>query len=70
MIYLSSLLRFFDEYSIADYARSGNTATQTVVIEEGPIPEFSHSMEPQLRALGLPTTLNRGTCIRSAHSTK
>ncbi|XP_063417933.1 mRNA turnover protein 4 homolog isoform X1 [Mytilus trossulus] len=54
------VLKFFDDYRIKDYARSGNQATQTVVIETGPIPEFSHSMEPQLRKLGLPTTLNKG----------
>jgi mRNA turnover protein 4 len=53
--------RFFDSYRVRDYARSGNKASQTVIIEEGPIPEFSHSMEPQLRQLGLPTTLNKGS---------
>ena len=35
-------------------------ATQTVVIDQGPLPAFSHSMEPQLRQLGLPTSLQKG----------
>lgn len=55
------VLDYFDNYRMADYARSGNVATQTVCLEAGPMPEFSHSMEPQLRQLGLPTSLQRGT---------
>ncbi|XP_059144649.1 mRNA turnover protein 4 homolog [Physella acuta] len=54
------VLTFFDELYIPDYARSGAIATQTVVLEEGPLPEFSHSLEPQLRQLGLPTQLKKG----------
>ena len=27
----------------------------------GPLEQFQHSMEPQLRQLGLDTTLNKGT---------
>ncbi|OWF44670.1 mRNA turnover protein 4 homolog [Mizuhopecten yessoensis] len=55
------VLDYFDGYRMPDYARSGNIATQTVHLEQGPMPEFSHSMEPQLRQLGLPTSLQRGT---------
>ncbi|BFZ21104.1 hypothetical protein BsWGS_24143 [Bradybaena similaris] len=54
------VLKYFDELYIPDYARSGTVATQTVELEEGPLPEFSHSLEPQLRQLGLPTQLKRG----------
>ena len=54
------LFRYFADYRVIDYARSGTEATQTVVLEEGPLPEFSHSMEPQLRQLGLPTALKKG----------
>ncbi|WAR17398.1 MRT4-like protein, partial [Mya arenaria] len=35
-------------------------ATQEVTLEEGPLPDFSHAMEPQLRQLGLPTALKKG----------
>ncbi|XP_064651741.1 mRNA turnover protein 4 homolog [Lineus longissimus] len=54
------VLEFFDNHKLSDFARSGNQATQTVVIDEGPLRQFSHSMEPQLRQLGLPTALKRG----------
>lgn len=55
-----TVTEWFAQYGEADYARSGNLATDTVVIPEGPKPEFSHTMEPQLRKLGLPTVLKRG----------
>jgi len=51
---------WFAQYGEADYARSGNPATETVSIPEGPQAQFSHTMEPQLRKLGLPTVLKRG----------
>lgn len=54
------VLSYFDNYRVADFARSGNVCQQTVMLDEGPIPEFSHSMEPQLRQLGLPTCLQKG----------
>ncbi|XP_048728182.1 mRNA turnover protein 4 homolog [Ostrea edulis] len=54
------VVSFFDGYRVADFARSGNTCQQTVLLDQGPIPEFSHSMEPQLRQLGLPTCLQKG----------
>jgi len=54
------VLEWFSDYKEPDYARSGNKATQTVHIEAGPMSAFSHSMEPQLRQLGLPTSLQKG----------
>jgi len=54
------VLEWFSEYKEPDYARSGNKATQTVHIEAGPMGVFSHSMEPQLRQLGLTTSLQKG----------
>jgi len=35
-------------------------AAETVQIPEGPLPQFSHAIEPHLRSLGLPTALKRG----------
>lgn len=55
--------RYFEKFSIEDYARSGNVATQEVVLEEGALPEFSHAIEPQLRQLGLPTALKKGNAV-------
>lgn len=43
-----------------DYARAGNKATFTVSLDPGPLAQFPHSMEPQLRQLGLPTALKKG----------
>ncbi|XP_014785485.1 mRNA turnover protein 4 homolog [Octopus bimaculoides] len=54
------VLKYFNEFYAPDFARSGNIATQDVDIDAGPLTNFSHSMEPQLRQLGLPTSLNRG----------
>ncbi|CAG5134227.1 unnamed protein product, partial [Candidula unifasciata] len=54
------VLQYFDQLYIPNYARSGTVAAQTVELEEGPIPEFSHSLESQLRQLGLPVQLKRG----------
>ena len=34
-----------------------------MVLSEGPLPDFPHSMEPQLRKLGLPTSLQRGVYV-------
>lgn len=51
---------YFDNLRLSDFARAGTMASQTVILEEGPLPEFSHSMEPQLRQLGLPTSLKKG----------
>lgn len=59
------VLRWFQDYRALDYARSGTEALQTVVLEPGPLKEFSHAMEPQLRKLGLPTTLVRGVITLS-----
>jgi len=58
----AQVLKWFDEYSETDYARSGNTATETVVLDAGPLPvdTFPHSLEPQLRKLGMPTALKKG----------
>uniref|UniRef100_A0A3Q2I191 Ribosome assembly factor mrt4 n=1 Tax=Equus caballus TaxID=9796 RepID=A0A3Q2I191_HORSE len=51
---------WFTKYTEMDYARAGNKATFTVSLEPGPLEQFPHSMEPQLRQLGLPTALQRG----------
>lgn len=53
---------WFNSLKQPDYARSGNRATEKVVLPEGPLDEnmFPHSMEPSLRALNLPTELRKG----------
>lgn len=54
------VLKFFKKYSEPDYARAGATASETVILDKGPLSQFPHNMEPQLRQLGLPTSLQRG----------
>lgn len=51
---------WFDNYAVEDFARSGFKATNTIVLKEGPLKQFSHSIEPYLRQLGMPTKLDRG----------
>merc|ERR1712130_286938 len=55
------------DYRRLDYARMGNRATETIELPAGPVycrtdpPEtLPHNIEPQLRALGMPTQLKRG----------
>lgn len=52
--------RYFSEFKEMDYARAGSVATMAVTLDEGPLDQFPHSMEPQLRQLGLPTALKKG----------
>ncbi|EJC98948.1 uncharacterized protein FOMMEDRAFT_113538 [Fomitiporia mediterranea MF3/22] len=59
---------WFDDFQQPDFARSGNIASQDVILPEGPVmqchsnpPEpFPHNEEPQLRKLGLHTSMVRG----------
>lgn len=51
---------YFRQFKEVDYARSGNPAPMAVKLDEGPLEQFTHSMEPQLRQLGLPTALKKG----------
>ncbi|KAM6979692.1 mRNA turnover protein 4 homolog [Aplochiton taeniatus] len=51
---------YFSHFKETDFARGGNKALMAVTLDEGPLEQFSHSMEPQLRQLGLPTALKKG----------
>ena len=57
-----SVLKWFKNFSVNDYARAGISASQTVTLHEGALDEntFQHTMEPNLRKLGLPTELRKG----------
>ena len=46
-----SVLKWFKNFSVSDYARAGNSASQTVTLHEGALDEntFQHTMEPNLR---------------------
>jgi len=51
---------WFNSYADVDFARTGCAAEKEVLLKEGPLEQFPHNMEPQLRQLGLPTKLDRG----------
>ncbi|XP_063001558.1 mRNA turnover protein 4 homolog [Elgaria multicarinata webbii] len=51
---------WFSRFKETDFARSGNKATLDISLDMGPLEQFPHSMEPQLRQLGLPTALKKG----------
>jgi len=59
---------WFDDFKQPDFARAGNVASRTIILPEGPVmrhhsdpPEpFPHNEEPQLRKLGLSTSMTRG----------
>ncbi|KAL4716048.1 hypothetical protein ACJJTC_002813 [Scirpophaga incertulas] len=54
------VLQWFENYHATEYARSGFIATQDIVLPAGPLKDFSHTIEPHLRRLGLPTSLEKG----------
>eukprot|EP01117_Protostelium_nocturnum_P018559 TRINITY_DN7789_c0_g1_i2.p1 TRINITY_DN7789_c0_g1~~TRINITY_DN7789_c0_g1_i2.p1 ORF type:complete len:148 (+),score=50.42 TRINITY_DN7789_c0_g1_i2:278-721(+) len=57
----SEILKYFKNYKEKDFAKSGFIATETIELEEGPLEQFPHSMEPMLRTqLYLPTSLQKG----------
>ncbi|KPJ16646.1 mRNA turnover protein 4-like [Papilio machaon] len=57
---VGDVLQWFKTYRAAEYARAGFIATQDVILPQGPLEDFSHTIEPHLRRLGLPTSLERG----------
>lgn len=51
---------WFLKYSGKEFASTGFVSLQDISIPEGPLSQFPHNMEQQLRKLGLPTTLKKG----------
>ncbi|KAF5340646.1 hypothetical protein D9611_007514 [Ephemerocybe angulata] len=64
----TEVTEWFDDFKQPDFARAGNVASRTVILPIGPvmqrhsdIPEpFPHNEDPQLRKLGLTTSMVRG----------
>ncbi|XP_014208340.1 mRNA turnover protein 4 homolog [Copidosoma floridanum] len=54
------VLKWMEEFEDEDYARSGFVAQETIELPAGPLSDFSHSTEPYLRQLGMPTSLQKG----------
>ncbi|CAH0405469.1 unnamed protein product [Chilo suppressalis] len=54
------VLQCFKTYCATEFARSGFIATKDITLPAGPLKDFSHTIEPHLRRLGLPTSLEKG----------
>lgn len=54
------IVKFFQDFKILDYARSGEIATETVHIPAGPVPNMPHSLEERLLSLNLPIEIKDG----------
>lgn len=54
------ICRRIEDFKAHDFARVGSTATETVELNEGPLEQFTHDMEPFLRKQSLPVRLNKG----------
>jgi len=54
------VVEYFSSHEAPDFCRTGGRAPSTVALAGGPLEQFPHSLEPQLRALGLPTALKKG----------
>lgn len=51
---------WFQKYTGEVFANAGFVSLREVTFPEGPLSQFPHNMEQQLRKLGLPTTLKKG----------
>lgn len=52
--------RLFNAFEEYDFARTGSLANEKVELNEGPLEQFTHEMEPFLRKQGMPVRLNKG----------
>eukprot|EP01134_Creolimax_fragrantissima_P003843 CFRG3843T1 len=57
---LKEVTEWFDLYAQSDYARAGCVAEEPFIVKAGALSQFPHNMEPQLRQLGLKTSMNKG----------
>lgn len=58
-----SVEAFFEQHTVSDYARAGSEAPDDFLLEAGPLEQFPHNMETQLRTLGLPTVLKKSMSV-------
>ncbi|XP_045608312.2 mRNA turnover protein 4 homolog [Procambarus clarkii] len=54
------VLDYFENKKFPVHPHAGDLAAETVELKQGLLEQFSHSLEPHLRKLGLPTRLQRG----------
>jgi len=56
----SEVISFFSSLTEPEFANAGFVATESYVVPEGPLSQFSFSMDGFLRELGLPVRLENG----------
>ncbi|CUG90933.1 60S ribosomal protein L10, putative [Bodo saltans] len=54
---------YFSGVGAQVYARTGQTAAETLTLTAGPLPQFPHSMFEHLSKLGLPIKLDKGVVV-------
>jgi mRNA turnover protein 4 len=54
------VVKFFKDFKIIDFARSGEVVNETVVIPAGPVENMPHSLEERLLSLNLPIEVKDG----------
>ena len=59
----AEVLDYFRSYEVADFARVGQTASETVQLEAGPLDAFVSSQFEYVRKLGLPVRLDDGVVV-------
>ena len=64
------ITKFFSEYSVPDFARSGATLDKDYSVLPGPLPQFPSSMIQQFVKLGLPVELNNGVVTLRGNSSE
>lgn len=60
---LEAVQQILKDSEVPEYARAGFEATEDVTLPAGDLAGFSHSMEPYLRKLGMPTKLQSGVIV-------
>lgn len=53
-------IRYFNSFCHSTFAKTGDVATETVVLDKGPLSDFPFALESRLRSLGLYTRLKNG----------
>jgi mRNA turnover protein 4 len=65
----SEVVKFFKDFKIVDFARSGEVVHETVIIPAGPVENMPHSLEERLLSLNLPIEVKDGAInFRNEHT--
>ena len=64
------VLTYFSQLAEPDFARTGGVATDTVVLNEGPLSDFGHRMEPQVTGQTLWNTASKTYALTKSQTVK